>query len=154
MYFTQPILQFDLVLPLCSKIYILARVIPRWSGALSVRKSVMFQILLVLLAACVAMVFSLTAALSIFLGGLACIVPTVLFAFFFFSKQYGRRPGHILMFFYMGELLKMCISTLIMVLAVRYLHLIVTLMVLGFLIGSAISWLAPSEMLKQKMRSA
>ncbi len=142
-----------LVLPLCAKIYILARHCPKVAGALSVRNLFIAQTVLVLITACIWGALKSEAILPVLYGGAACIFPTFLFARFFLSQKHKRRPGQILIIFYVGEFVKMFVSALIMIAAIRYLHALAIPLVAGFLVGNLVFWLAPTLVLKQQMRS-
>lgn len=141
------------LLPSCAKIYILARRCPM-VVELSVRKLFLAQIVLVLITAGVWGVVNSEAVPSVLYGGISCILPNLVFAFFFFSRKHGRRPGQILIAFYIGEFAKMFVSALIMILAIRHLHALVIPTVASFFIANMVFWMAPALVLKkQQMRT-
>jgi len=115
-----------------------------------VRKLFIAQIVLVLVTACVWGVFSTQSVPSVLYGGVSCILPNLFFAFLFFSRKHTRRPGQILIAFYIGEFAKMFVSALIMILAIRYLHALVIPTVASFFIANMVFWMAPALVLKQQ----
>lgn len=91
---------------------------------------------------------------SVLLGGIACVLPNFFFAKYFFSRQHTRRPGQILLVFYLGEFLKLIISALVIVLAIIYLNLLILPTILGYFVANLGFWMAPMFVLKQAARSA
>jgi ATP synthase protein I len=119
-----------------------------------VRKLFIGQIVLVLATACIWGLVEAKAVPSVLYGGISCILPNLFFAFFFFSRKHTRRPGQILIAFYIGEFAKMFVSALIIIFAIRHLHAMVIPTVAGFFIANMIFWMAPALVLKkQQMRT-
>ncbi len=112
------------------------------------------QILLVLVLATIWGVINHHAFLSVLFGGIVCVIPNFFFANYFFSRQHTRRPGQILVAFYLGEFLKLIISAVVIVLAIIYLNLLILPTVLGYFVANMGFWMAPMFVLKQAARSA
>jgi len=119
-----------------------------------VRNLFIAQILLTFITACIWGVINIKAAPSVLYGGLACLLPNLFFVRYFFSLKHKKRPGQILVAFYMGEFIKMIISALIIILAVLYLNALLLPTVLGYFIANIAFWAAPTMVLKQQARSA
>lgn len=81
-------------------------------------KILILQITIVLSLALIAVFWSgLTAGYSVFLGGLAYVVPSVfLVKKIFPSKANNRQPAKMLIDFYSGEIIKLVLSLILLVL--------------------------------------
>lgn len=90
--------------------------------------------------------------LSILYGGIACLLPNLIFAFWFFSKKHTRRPVQILLAFYSGELMKMLAGAAVIILTVKYLNAQILPAAAGYLVGSMAFWMAPYLLLKQQQQ--
>lgn len=90
---------------------------------------------------------------SVLYGGIACILPNVYFAYRFFSKKHTRRPGRILLAFYLGEFFKMIVSAVLIILAIQYAHAIILPTVVGYFVANLAFWMAPMLVLKQQTQN-
>lgn len=110
------------------------------------------QIVLVLLLACGWGFANQAVIPSILVGGVICIVPNLFFAHRFFSTKHRLRPAQILISFYVGELVKMLLSALLIVLAVMYLKMQLLPTVLSYFVANLAFWMAPAMVLKKTVR--
>ena len=94
------------------------------------------QIALVLLLACVWGVADHAIVPSVLYGGVACVLPNFYFAHRFFSKRHQRRPGQILVTFYVGEFAKMLISAALIILSIRFLGALLLPTVAGYFVAN------------------
>ena len=118
------------------------------------RKLFIAQLVLIMITSCVWGVVDYHAVPSVLYGGISCALPSLLFAYLFFSRKHRRRPGQILIVFYIGEFSKMFVSALMMILAIRYLHAMTIPTVASFFIANMAFWMAPALVLKkQQMRT-
>lgn len=123
------------------------------------RKLFLAQIILTLLLAFGWGVVNAKVIPSVLYGGLACLLPNIYFAYRFFSQKHTRRPGKILLAFYLGEFFKMIVSSALIILAIKYADAIIIPTVLGYFVANLAFWMAPMLVLKrqaqqtQQMRS-
>lgn len=117
------------------------------------RKLFIAQIVLVFVLACAWGIIDRKMVPSVLYGGAACILPNFYFAYRFFSQRHARKPGQVLMSFYLGEFMKMIVSASIIVLAVIYAHAWVLPTVIGYFVANIAFWFAPTLVLKQQARS-
>lgn len=57
----------------------------------------------------------LISSASAILGGLAAVLPSLFFAYYFFAVKYARQAGRIIKAFYWGELIKLLSSAFLIV---------------------------------------
>ncbi len=57
----------------------------------------------------------LVSSVSAILGGLAAVLPSLFFAYYFFAVRYARQVGRIVKAFYWGELIKLLSSAFLIV---------------------------------------
>lgn len=119
-----------------------------------VHKLFIAQIVLVLLLACGWGAANHAVIPSILVGGAACLLPNLYFAYRFFSVKHKKSPGQILISFYIGELIKMLVSAALIILAVMYLHAQLLPTVVSYFVANLAFWMAPTMVLKQTMRAA
>lgn len=117
------------------------------------RKLFIAQVVLVLILACAWGIVDRKVTPSVLYGGIACILPNLYFAYRFFSRKHTKRPGQIVVSFYLGEFVKMIVSALIIVLAVLYGHAWLLPTVIGYFVANSVFWFAPTLVLKQQARS-
>jgi ATP synthase protein I len=82
-------------------------------------------------------------ALSVIYGGAASIIPSFIFAYRFFTRIKDRNPQRILMTFYFGELFRLALSIILMLVALLKLKVNVLPFFVGFLIAHLAIWLVP-----------
>ena len=117
------------------------------------RKLFIAQIVLVIILACAWGIIDRKMIPSVLYGGAACILPNIYFAYRFFSRRHTKKPGQILISFYLGELMKMIISAAVIILAVIYAHAWILPTVTGYFVANLAFWFAPTLVLKQQARS-
>ncbi|MCK4609340.1 MAG: ATP synthase subunit I [Gammaproteobacteria bacterium] len=71
------------------------------------------------------------AGISAILGAIACIIPSIYFVHKFFSKH-ERTTGQIIRDFYIGELVKLFMSAIFLVLIVKFLPVQLVAVVIGY----------------------
>lgn len=81
----------------------------------------LFQTVVMLLATGVALVFGWTLAVSVFVGGLASLLPNAVFAWQVFAPYRAQQPGQLVVRFYAAELVKLLFTALIFVAAFLWL---------------------------------
>lgn len=82
------------------------------------------------------------AGYSAFLGGLAGIIPSIYFVHKFFTNK-KRTPQKIITDFYIGEIIKLLASAILLVLIVKFIPIHILPLITGF-IGAYLSiWLTP-----------
>ena len=75
---------------------------------------------------------------SLFLGGMVTIIPTLLFAIIFFNQWRGLTNAQVIKRFYLGELLKMVLTGLLAVVCIANL----TINLLAFMFGLLVAYLS------------
>ncbi|MCH9643856.1 MAG: ATP synthase subunit I [Gammaproteobacteria bacterium] len=98
-------------------------------------KMVFMQFLAVIVLSVVALWFGKIYCISVVLGGIAAVIPNLLFAVGLFNKLHQRRPEQILMRFYMGGLIKVMLSVAIMVLVIMTMQVSMLAVLLSFLVA-------------------
>lgn len=87
------------------------------------------------------------AAISAALGGLAAVLPSLYFAYRFFAATYARQVGRIIQAFYWGELTKIVLSAVLVILISRCWPKMALLPFFsGFVVAFLGFWLAPLVM--------
>lgn len=84
---------------------------------------------------------NITSGYSAVLGGIACIIPSWYFIRKFFSKK-RRTPQAIISSFYLGELTKLFLSMVLLILVVKFTPAIIVPTLTGFIgayLASAVS---------------
>ena len=67
------------------------------------------QLALTLVLTALAAPFSVSVALSVLVGSVACVLATAVFAFWVFRRYRAQEPGMLLMRFYIAELAKLAV---------------------------------------------
>jgi F0F1-type ATP synthase assembly protein I len=96
-------------------------------------KVLFFQLTIVLLLAVVVLfVKDAPSGFSVFSGGLAYIVPSLLFITKIFSSKLKRLPSKIFIDFYCGELIKLILSFLLLLLLFNFIPVNIIYILLGY----------------------
>ncbi len=106
----------------------------RWIGV---------QAVVVLIVALAWSAASTHAATSALFGGIACIIPNLLFARHFFAKVRARGDRQVLTAFYWGELLKLALSVVFLLLLLTKAQVQILPLFIGFLGAHLGLWIAP-----------
>lgn len=93
--------------------------------------------------------FNKHAILSVLYGGVACLLPNLCLARHFFRRMH-TKPKRIVAAFYMGEMLKLFASALLLFFAILLLHAIVLPLIVGYLVASSGFWFAPKLLISQQ----
>lgn len=92
---------------------------------------------------------SAIAALSAFLGGAACVIPNFFFARYLFSTTSARAAKKIIKAFFLGELVKLALSAVLIVLVLLFVPVISLVpLIVGFAGAQFGFWLAPIFFIK------
>lgn len=83
------------------------------------------------------------AMIAALLGGLAVVLPALLFSQQFFGQVHAKSPQRILIAFYWGEFLKLSISVIMMLIFVKVFHVAVLPLVTGFIGAHIGTWFTP-----------
>lgn len=101
------------------------------------------QALVVLLIAAGWLFGGLREALSALLGGAACVLPSLYFARRFFATTSAREAKQIIKAFYLGEVIKLALSAILVVLIVMFIPVVILPFITGFVGAQFGFWLAP-----------
>jgi ATP synthase protein I len=113
-------------------------------GLLGARRLFFCQVVIALLIAVVAAIFSGNrAALSAVLGGLVSAVPNAYFALKFFKHQGARAAKQIVNSFYLGEALKIVISIILFALVFIFFHINPLVFFITYIVVQMMVWFAP-----------
>lgn len=85
---------------------------------------------------------------SALLGGMACIFPSWYFIHKFFKNR-QRSPQTILKDFYVGEMLKLFLSVVLLVLIVKYIPVHLLAVITGYIAACLAVWGMPFLLIKQ-----
>ncbi len=80
---------------------------------------------------------------SVFLGGLLCILPNVLFAVWWFAYFRVNAANHLVKVFYFGELFKLFFIGFLFVWAQKFLFINLLAALIGFMGAQVAFWFAP-----------
>ena len=101
------------------------------------------QALVVLIIAAGWLLGGLLEALSALLGGAACVIPSLYFARRFFATTSAREARKIITAFYLGELVKLALSGVMVVLIIMLIPVAIVPVITGFVGAQFGFWLAP-----------
>ena len=87
--------------------------------------------------------------ISTLLGGLACVVPGLLFAWSVMARYHRASPQRILMVFYLGEFVKLFVSAILMIIILRTLSVSLLPALTGFVIASLSFWAVPLLLMRK-----
>lgn len=82
-------------------------------------------------------------AISLFLGGMFCIAPTLFFATWWFSYYRVIAAKRLVRVFYLAELARLLTIGLLFVLAQKFLPICIVACLIGFMVAQVTFWLAP-----------
>jgi ATP synthase protein I len=85
-----------------------------------------------------------TAAFSALLGGAACVLPSFFFARYLFSTTSARAAKKIIKAFFLGELVKLAFSAMLLVLILLFIPVSMVPLIVGFAGAQFGFWLAPA----------
>lgn len=85
-----------------------------------------------------------TAALSALLGGAACVLPSFFFARYLFSTTSARAAKRIIKAFFLGELVKLALSAVLLVVVLLFIPVSLVPLLVGFAGAQFGFWLAPA----------
>lgn len=80
---------------------------------------------------------------STILGGAACVIPSLYFARKLFATTSAREAKRIIRAFYVGELVKLGLSVLMVVLILKFIAVAIVPFITGFVGAQFGFWLAP-----------
>ena len=81
--------------------------------------------------------------LSALLGGGACVLPSFYFAKRFFATTSARATKKIIRTFYLGEMVKLVFTAVLVVLIILFIHVAIAPFITGFVGAQLGFWLAP-----------
>lgn len=117
------------------------------SAALSARHTayqlVGMQAFMVMIIATGWLLGGLLEAMSALLGGAACVVPSFYFARRLFATTSARDAKKIVKAFYLGEMVKLGLSAVMVVLIIMFIHVTIIPFITGFVGAQFGFWLAP-----------
>jgi len=117
----------------------------------SIARIVKFQFVLLFFAAIgAALIFNKNTGFSVFLGGMACWLPTVLFAMLAFGVR--RTSMVFLGFFMLGEVLRLLIGAILFVLVVKLFPVHVLAVLIGFIGAIVAFWVASLGLLFEQKK--
>lgn len=96
-------------------------------------KILFFQLAIVILLAIIVLIFiDAKSGFSIFLGGLAYLIPSIFFIIKFLSSKCNRIPSKIFADFYCGELVKLILSFLVLILLFKFIPVKIIFVLIGY----------------------
>lgn len=117
------------------------------SATLSARQTayrlVGLQAVVVLVIAACWLLGGMLEALSALLGGAACVIPSLYFARRLFATTNAREAKKIIRAFYLGELVKLGLSVVMLVLIIMFIRVTIVPFITGFIGAQFGFWLAP-----------
>lgn len=95
--------------------------------------------------ACVLFLFSFNGVwfYSSLLGGIVCVLPNFMFTKLFFAHYGARQANQIVRNFYIGEVVKMLLAFVLLILCLKLLKLSAPVFIISFIITQQIYWVAP-----------
>lgn len=88
-----------------------------------------------------------TEGLSALLGGAACVLPNLYFAWYLFSITRSRAAKRIIINFFLGELIKLVLSSVLVILIIVFIPVSIVPFIVGF-VGAQFGFLfAPLKIL-------
>ncbi|WP_423063269.1 ATP synthase subunit I [Candidiatus Paracoxiella cheracis] len=117
------------------------------SATLSARQTayrlVGLQAVVVLVIAACWLLGGMPEALSALLGGAACVIPSLYFARRLFATTSAREAKKIIRAFYLGELVKLALSVVMVVFIIMFIRVTIVPFITGFIGAQFGFWLAP-----------
>lgn len=98
-------------------------------------KAVLVQFIAVILLSAVALCFGRIYCISVLFGGMAAVVPNLLFALGLFGRIHRSGPGQLLARFYIGALCKIAISVAVMMWVVMTMSVSILAVLISFLLA-------------------
>ena len=96
-------------------------------------KILLFQLAIVILLAIMVRVFTdAKSGFSIFFGGLAYLIPSIFFVTKFFSSKCNRIPSKIFADFYCGEVVKLILGFLLLILLFKFIPVKIIFVLIGY----------------------
>jgi len=105
-------------------------------------KIITFQLISSGLIGLMATFFSYNAGISVVLGGLACVLPSALFALIVFRNVGAQKSKSVVRSFYAGEAIKFLLTLVLFLLIFKYVDILPGLVILGYSIALIANWLA------------
>lgn len=101
------------------------------------------QSIVVIIVSLATLLVGLEPAGSVLIGGILCILPTVLFARWWFAEYQAGNIGRLVKIFYIGEILKLVLTGLLFVLAMVFFPVQLLWCLTGYMAAQISFWLAP-----------
>ena len=83
-----------------------------------------------------------TTSLSVFVGGMICVIPASYFAFKAFSVVGAIQAQQVVKAFYLGEAVKLLLTVALFVVAFKWLPIAAPPLLIGYFITLCANWLA------------
>ena len=113
-------------------------------------KTILIQIVLITIVAVLCLIFyGIKEFWSALVGGAAWLVPSLYFVRKFFIMDSKNLTQHIWKNFYLGELLKLVSSAILVVISIKWLNVLLLPFIYGYLIAVMSIWLMPIFLLKR-----
>ncbi|MCO7226608.1 ATP synthase subunit I [Pleionea sp. CnH1-48] len=106
-------------------------------------KIIATQAIFVLIASVIALSWGLWSSASVLIGGLTCVLPSLVFTHFAFKHSGARASRQVLRGFYLGEALKLVLTILMFIAAFQWFPIEVGPLFLGFGLALLLQWVAP-----------
>jgi ATP synthase protein I len=100
-------------------------------------------IAVIIISLILALLVGTNSARSALLGGIVCVVPSLVFASRLFRHFGARSAQHIVKAFYKGEIIKLALTSILFILVLVYIPLNILAFLCGFLGAQWAFWLAP-----------
>lgn len=101
------------------------------------------QAIVVIVVTLAALWFGTVQAGSVLLGGIVCILPTLVFARWWFAAYHADQLRRLVKVFYLGEILKLALIGLLFVIALWIFPLHIGWFLVGYMSAQLAFWLAP-----------
>jgi ATP synthase protein I len=115
----------------------------------TVKRWLMIQLIIICIITVLSFLINVEFATAIFLGGMICFIPNVIFARSWLSFFSARYPGQMLMMFYFGEVIKFSLIVVLFILTFKFLAIAPLPTLIGFVVAQVGLFIGP--MFKSKI---
>ena len=88
---------------------------------------------------------------ALFLGGVVCVLPSLYFAWHLFAITSSRATKRIMVNFFLGELIKLVLSAVLVILIIVFIPVPVVPFIVGFAGAQFGFWFAPLGVLESRL---
>ncbi len=105
-------------------------------------KVVASQFVITIIAALSGLLLDTEVSISIFIGGMICVVPNCYFALKAFSKAGAQQAQLVVKAFYLGEAVKIMLTVVLFIVAFKLLDVSPGSLFLGYVLALVVNWMS------------